>query len=72
MVNLCFAKQLEKEGKPQLRLTLAFVCAVGSGGLPGELVEAGAAAIAGPAAGVVLAVALQPARERKEVQPLGR
>lgn len=41
---------------------LAFVCAVSSGRLPRELVEAGAAAIAGPAAGVVLAVALQPVR----------
>lgn len=59
-----FAKQLEKEGKTQARLTLALVGAVGCGGFPGELVEAGAAAVAGPAAGVVLAVALQPARER--------
>lgn len=41
---------------------LAFVCAVGSGRLPRELVEARAAAIAGPSAGVVLAVALQPVR----------
>lgn len=60
---------MAKEGKTQLRLTLAFVGAVGGGRLPGELVEAGAAAVAGPAAGVVLAVALQPARERSEVQP---
>lgn len=41
---------------------LALVRAVGSGRLPRELVEAGAAAIAGPAAGVVLAVTLQPVR----------
>jgi len=68
-VDLRFAEQLGKAGRTQLRLTLALVCAVGGGGLPGELVEAGAAAIAGPAAGVVLAVALQPARERNELRP---
>lgn len=59
----------EKEGKTRLQLTLAFVCAVSSGRLPRELVEARAAAVAGPAAGVVLAVALQPAGERSEGQP---
>lgn len=69
--NLCSANSWEKGGKTRLQLTLAFVCAVGSGRLPRELVEARAAAIAGPAAGVVLAVALQPAggEERGSAEP---
>lgn len=61
-------KAAGKGRKTPLQLTLAFIRAVGSGRLPWELVEAGAAAIAGPTAGVVLAVALQPARERNMVQ----
>lgn len=44
-----------------MALTLALVGAVGGGRLPGELVVARAAAIAGATTGVVLAVTLQPA-----------
>lgn len=62
---------LGKEGEAQPALTLALVGAVGSGRLPGELVVARAAAIAGATTGVVLAVTLQPAGTERGTDRVG-